>query len=414
MAETSKIKPVYKKSIKYLKRYRKVISGASTFSKLNHFGEGKTPFALTNGKGAYVWDADGNKYIDYVSCRGYIILGYNYPYVNKTIAKQLKNGIAYSLPHALEIEVAEMIRKRIPSAEMVRFGKNGNDVTSAALRLARYITKREHFLFCGYHGWQDWYISQTSMSGGVPKCLKNLGHSFIYNDIGSVEKLFNRFKGKVAAVIMEPTRFERPKNGFLEGVKKIAHKNGALLIFDEIVTGFRFHKNGAQKLFNVIPDITCIGKAMANGMPISAVVGKKEYMKKFPEVYYSLTSAGEALSLAAAKATMGVFDKIDVCGHLNKIGKELMDGLIALIDKYGLSDRMKVRGYPCYNNIYFLDDKHSKLNATYLMDFWTQEIAKRGILSCECHIMNLSHTEATTKKTLNVYDEVLPLVRELI
>ena len=252
------------------------------------------------------------------------------------------------------------------------------------------------------------------MNGGIPKCLRNLGHRFVYNDIESVEKLFNKLKGKVAAVIMEPTRFERPKDGFLESAKKIAHKNGALLIFDEIVTGFRFHKKGAQKLFNVIPDISCFGKAMANGMPMTAVVGKQEYMKKFPEIFYSLSSAGETLSLAAAKATMEVFDEIDVCGHLNKVGKELMSGLIALINKHGLGARMKVRGYPYYNNFYFTEDKHSKLDPTDLMDFWTQEIAKRGILSCECHIMNLSHTKATTEKTLYVYDEVISLVRELI
>ncbi|MFH1288886.1 MAG: aminotransferase class III-fold pyridoxal phosphate-dependent enzyme [bacterium] len=414
MPKINKIKPSYKQSVKYLERSRKVISGASTFSKLNHFGEGKTPFALTDGKGAYVWDVDGNKYIDYVSCRGYLILGYNYPYVTRAITKQLKDGVAYSLPHTLEIEVAEMLRERIPSAEMVRFGKNGNDATSAAIRLARHITKRDHFLFWGYHGWQDWYSSQTSMNGGVPKSLKNLGHRFVYNDIESVERLFNGLKGDVAAVIMEPTRFERPEKGFLENVKKLAHDNGALLIFDEIITGFRLQKKGAQKLFNVIPDITCLGKAMGNGMPISAVVGKKEYMKRFPEVFYSLTSAGEALSLAAAKATMEVFDKIDVCGHLDKIGKELMDELIVLIDKYGLSDRMKVRGYSCYSNFYFVEDKNSKLSPTGLMDFWTQEIAKRGILSCECHIMNLSHTKQTNKETLKVYDEVLPLVKDLI
>lgn len=404
----------YENSKIFLKRSRKVISGASTFSKLNHFGEGKTPFALTHGQGPYVWDVDRNKYIDYVSCRGYIILGYNYLYINKAIAEQLKDGIAYSLPHTLEIEVAEMIQRRIPSAEMVRFGKNGNDVTSAAVRLARYVTGREHILFSGYHGWQDWYVSQTSKSGGVPRCLKKLAQRFVYNDMDSLYKLFHKFKNKVAAVIMEPTRFEHPHTGFLEGVKELTHKNKALLVFDEVVTGFRFHKAGAQKLFKVTPDISCFGKAMANGMPLSAVVGKAKYMSKFPEIFFSLTSAGEALSLVAAKATMEVFDKIDVCGHLNKIGKPLMKGLEVLIKRYELNDRMKVVGYPCYNHFLFTEDEDSMINATVLMDYWTQEIAKRGILSCECHIMNLSHTEATTEKTLEVYKEVLPLVKKII
>jgi len=404
----------YKNSRKLLRKNKKYISGASTFSKLKHFEEGKTPFALSDAKGAYTWDVDGNKYIDYASCRGYVILGHKFKCVDNAIKEQIKSGIAFSLPHTLEMEVAEMLVNRIPSAEMVRFGKNGNDVTSAAIRLARHVTGKEHFLFSGYHGWQDWYISQTSMSGGIPKSIKKLGHRFTYNDIESVYKYFKEYKGKIAAIIMEPTRFEKPDRGFLAEVKKIAHKNGALLIFDEIVTGFRFHKQGAQKLFGVLPDLSTFGKAMSNGMPISAIVGKGEYMKRFPEVFFSLTSAGEALSLAAAKATIGFFDKNDVCGYLNKIGQPLMEGMDKLIQKYDLTDRMKIVGYPCYNHFLFLDDKNSNIDGNGLMDIFTQKIAQRGILACECHIMNYSHNEHTNKKTLRVYDEVLPLIKENI
>jgi len=404
----------YKKSKSYLERSNKIISGASTFSKLNHFGEGKTPFCLTHGSGPYVWDVDGNRYIDYVSSRGYVILGYNYPDVNQAIQAQLDKGIAFSLPHTLEIEVAEMLCERLPSAEMVRFGKNGSDVTSAAVRLARHITSRDHILFCGYHGWQDWYAGQTSMNSGIPYCYAELSHKFTYNDIDSLNKLLDQLKGKVAAVIIEPVRFERPKQDFLNQVKDLAHKNGAILIFDEIKSCFRYHKQGAEGLYGVIPDLSCIGKTIANGMPLSAVVGRREHMKRFPEVYYTLSSAGEALSLAATKATLETFDKADVCGQMSRVGGLLMDGFHDLIQKYDLGNLMHVIGFPCFHGFSFKACEDSKRNPTELINFWTQETTKRGILSCEAHFMSFSHTEETTAQTLKVYEEVLGLVREFV
>ena len=349
-----------------------------------------------------------------MSSRGYIILGYNYPDVNQAIQRQLENGIAFSLPHTLEIEVAEMLCDRLPSADMVRFGKNGNDVTSAAVRLARHITNRDHILFCGYHGWQDWYAGQTSMNSGVPGCYAELSHRFAYNDIESLSKLLDQLKGKVAAVIIEPVRFENPKQDFLNQVKDLTHKNGAILIFDEIKSCLRYHKQGAEGLYGVIPDLSCIGKAVANGMPLAAVVGSKEYMKRFPEVYYTLSSAGETLSLAAARATLGVFDDNDVCGRMDRVGGLLMDGFQGLMKKYDLGSQMKVTGFPCFHGFSFQAGKDSKRNPTELMEFWTQETTKRGILSCEAHFMSFSHTEETTAQTLNVYDEVLELVRDFI
>ena len=404
----------YEESKKYLDRSSQVISGASTFSKLNHFGEGKTPFCVTHGSGPYVWDVDGNRYIDYVSSRGYVILGYNYPDVNHGIQAQLDKGIAFSLPHFLEIEVAEMLCERLPSAEMVRFGKNGNDATSAAVRLARHITNRDHIAFCGYHGWPDWYAGQTSMNSGIPKCYAELSHRFTYNDIESLSRLFDQFKGEIAGVIIEPVRFESPKDGFLSQVKELAQKNGAILIFDEIKSCLRYHKQGAEGLYGVIPDLSCIGKAVANGMPLSAVVGSREYMAKFPEVYYTLSSAGEALSLAAAKSTLEVFDTVDVCGQMNRVGDLLMTGFQELIHKHSLEQQMRVIGFPCFHGFSFNFCEDSQKTPIELMEFWTQETTRRGILSCEAHFMSYSHTEETTSQTLKVYDEVLGLVRELL
>ena len=416
----------YSESIRYLNISKKYISGASTFSKLNHFGEGKTPFAVTKGDGAYVWDVDGNRYIDYVSSRGFNILGFNNKSVNSAIENQLNKGINFSLPHYLEIEVAEMLCNLFPSAEMVRFGKNGNDVTAAAVRLARFFTKRDHILYCGYHGWQDWYIIKTSMNGGIPKAIGDFTHGFPYNDLDSLKELFGKYSDNIAAVIMEPTRFVEPscyednctqttetvcQYNFLHKVKELTEKNGSILIFDEMVTGFRFSNTGAQGFFNVKPDLTCIGKALTNGLPLSAVFGSKKIMIKFTEIFFSLTSAGETLSLASAKAVLELIKNINVAEQLNNVGGKLLNGLDGLISKHGLDDVMVTMGYPCYNRYFFKDNDAFKLDSLQLMDFWTQEIAKRGILSCETHIMNYSHTNEMVEQTLNIYDDVLNLIK---
>ncbi|SVD56006.1 uncharacterized protein METZ01_LOCUS408860, partial [marine metagenome] len=199
---------------------------------------------------------------------------------------------------------------------------------------------------------------------------------------------------------------------FLHAVKDITEKNNAILIFDEIVTGFRHGNTGAQGYFNVMPDLTCIGKAVANGLPLSVVFGSEEIMRKFPEIFFSLTSAGEALSLAAAKAVLELIKKIDVSKHLNQVGGIVLDGLKKLIIKYELEDVMIAMGYPCYNRYFFKDNEGMRLNSLQLMELWTQEIAKRGILSCETHIMNYSHTNEMANETLNVYDEVLNLIKK--
>ena len=251
-----------------------------------------------------------------------------HPIVDDAIREQLENGIAFSLPTPLEIEVAEMLIERIPSADKVR-RKNGNDVTSAAVRLARCYTGKDHILFCGYHGWPDWYTSQTSKNGGIPTCISELSHRFAYNDIDSLHSLIGQYKSDIACIIMEPVigRVENPADQFLEKIRELATQLGIVLIFDEVVTGFRFHKFGAQTKFGVTPDLSCFGKAIANGMPFSTLVGKAEIMSKFDEVFYSLTNAGETLSLAAAKAVIEFYDQVDVPAYLAKSGEALRQGL---------------------------------------------------------------------------------------
>ena len=290
---------LYKKAIKIIPY------GSQTYSKgVKAFSDGVSPKFLARGKGCQVWDVDGNKFIDYVMGNQPLILGYADKEVNSAVKKQLDLGSTFSLSNKLEIDVAELLVKHIPDAEGARFGKNGADATTIAVRLSRAITKRDHIAFCGYHGWHDWFIGTTDLNSGVPKFNNQLAHAFTYNNLSSLEKIFSKFKNKIACVIMEPITVNGPicikktkdcsklckkycQNNFLSEVKKICKKNGSLLVFDEVVTGFRYSLGGAQKLTGVIPDLSCWAKAMSNGIPISAITGKWEYIKFLEKTFFS-------------------------------------------------------------------------------------------------------------------------------
>ncbi len=289
------------KSKAWLERAAEVIPGASqTFSKgSNQHVRGVAPIFLAKGKGCRVWDVDGNEYIDYIQGLLPNSLGYAHEGLNLAVAAQLSQGHSFSLPHPVEVELAERLTKVIPCAEKVRFGKNGSDATSGAVRAARAFTKRERIACCGYHGWQDWFIGSTTRNAGVPQAVR-IDASVRVQRPRITRKLLNEHKGEFAAVIMEPVNFWPPADGFLEGVKSLAHEHGAALIFDEICSGFHFGLGGAQKRFGVTPDMACFGKAMGNGFPISSIVGKAEVMRVFEDIFFSFTFGGEVASMAAA------------------------------------------------------------------------------------------------------------------
>jgi glutamate-1-semialdehyde 2,1-aminomutase/spore coat polysaccharide biosynthesis protein SpsF len=395
-----------RKNNSYLDRNNSVLASASTFSKLIILGTKTTPFCIVRGDGPYTWDVDNNKYIDYVIGLGPITLGHNHPKVNHAIAEQLENGTSFSLPSPLEIEVAEMLVDHIPSAEKVKFGKNGNDATSAAVRVSRYHTNKNHILFCGYHGWQDWYAGQTSMNGGVPDCVKEMSHRFIFNDLDSLTSLIEKYKDNVACIIMEAiTAKEQPKKGFLEEVRRIATENNIILIFDEVVTGFRFHKAGAQALYGVTPDLSCFSKAMGNGMPISALVGKEKIMADFKEIWYSITNAGEILSLAAAKAVIEFHDEVDVPKRLMESGSQLRQGLQKLIDEHDLSEDIKLLGHDCRFGVQFSEEND--------LVRWAELSASNGILTNGWFMLSYAHTADVIDETLEKYDEIMTSMKKI-
>lgn len=409
---TKNMKRKYNKSNQLFIKVNQIIPlAAQTFSKSYlQFIKGQAPLFITRGKGAKVWDVDGNEYIDFINGLLPVILGYQYRLVDEAIKKQLKKGIVFSLSSPLEYELAQILIKHIPGAEMVRFGKNGSDVTSGAIRLARAVTGREHVVVCGYHGWHDWYIGSTARNLGVPKSTQKLTHKFEYNNIESLEKILKKYK--IAAVIMEPMNYVEPEKGFLQKVKNLAHKHGALLIFDEIITGFRYNLGGAQKLFGVIPDLACFGKSMANGMPISALVGRKKYMSKVDDIFYSFTMGGEALSLAAAIATINELEKKRVVPYIWKLGKYLQDNTNKLLKENNLDKIMKVQGKPCWQ--VFIIKPYKKYSDLEIKSYIQQELLQAGFLWYGQHNMSYSHTKKDINRLLKVYAKVFKDLKKLL
>jgi glutamate-1-semialdehyde 2,1-aminomutase/spore coat polysaccharide biosynthesis protein SpsF len=406
------MKKKFEKSINWLKRTKRVIPAASqTFSKsYTQFSVGASPLFLTKGKGAYVWDVDGNKYLDYQMALCPVILGYDYPEVTKAVREQLKKGVSLSLPSPLETLLAEKICLIVPSAEMVRFAKNGSDATSGTIRVARAYTGREIIACCGYHGWQDWYIGTTTRNKGVPRSTKKLTKTFKYNDIRSLEKIFKTYPDKIAAVIMEPMGIEWPKNNFLEKVKNICYKNGALLIFDEIVTGFRLSLGGAQEYFRVIPDLSCFGKSVANGFPLSFVCGKKEIMKEFEEIFFSFTFGGELASIVAALATLKVLEKKPVIKYITEIGYQLQNAYNQLSQKIGLFQHTQAIGYGSRHVINFKNPSTGEEDLL-MKTVFQQELVKKGILFGGSNNLSFSHSAKDIEKTIKVYKEILRIIK---
>lgn len=384
----------YSKSNSLLKEAKQLIPVASqTYSKsYKYYVEGAAPAFLEKGKDAYVWDVDGNRYTDFVMGLGAVTVGYCDKRINSSVIEQLKKGASFSQPTALEIELAKKMVSLIPCAEMVKFLKNGSDATSAAVRLARAYTGREIIACCGYHGWQDWYIGSTENDRGVPLAAKNLIKAFEYNNIKSLENIFSKNKGNVAAVILEPVQLDFPKDNFLNKVKELAHKNKALLIFDEVVTGFRISVKGAQDYFGVIPDLAAFGKGMGNGFSISALVGRKDVMRLIEErAFISTTFGGEAVSLAGALATINILQKDINLKHFWNLGEYFIDSANKLIRKENLQKVAKVSGLAPHCGIVF--NNFGNFNSLELLSVFQQRMIREGFLTIGINNFCLSHTK---------------------
>ena len=414
MTSKKNSKPNIVRSNEIYELAKKIIpAGTQTYSKgVSQFVEGFSPKYLDHGKGAYVWDVDGNKYLDYIMGCHPLVLGYSDPDVNAAVIKQLEKGSTFSLMNELEVSVSKLLVDIIPCAEMVRFGKNGADATTAGVRVARAVTGRDHIAYCGYHGWHDWYIANTDLNSGIPDFNKKLAHSFSYNNLDSLEKVFKEYPDQVAIVIMEPLTVLKPKNNFLHEVQKMAKHYGAILMFDEIITGFRFSLGGAQDLLGVTPDLSSFGKGISNGIPLSALVGKKEYMEALDKTFFSFTYGGDCIGLSAAEACIPKLQRENVPDHLWNVGKVLKDGFNQLAATHNLEEFMQCIGYPCRSIISF--NGRGKYNELELKSILQQELVRRGILWTGYHALSWTHTSKEINLTLNAYDESMSVVKNIM
>lgn len=369
--------------------------GAQTFSKSKlMFPEGAAPLFVTHGDGGYVFDVDGNDYIDLVGGLLPNILGYRDPDVDTAIRDQLSRGISMSLATGLEHDLADRLIKHIPSAEMARYGKNGSDVTTAAVRLARHITGRDNVMVGGYHGWHDWSMAVSERRNGIPGDVQALSDHVLRGHLHLKH---------TAAVIVEPEFYEKEE---LQALQAECIKTDTILIFDEIITGFRCGLGGLQAVHGVTPDLSTFGKAMANGMPISALVGAEKYMKRLPEISFSGTFFGETLSIAAAIATIDKLEKYEVPVLLNKIGSMLQTNINEIVDRHGIREHIHVYGRPELNRIFF---KNNGIQSLFI-----QEMAKRGILIIGSHNTCYAHTSHESRRILNAWEEIAEIVAKAV
>ena len=383
--------------------------GAQTFSKsCTSIPYKAAPLYVSHADGCRMWDVDGNEYVDFVNALAAVTLGYQDSDVNCAVMEQMKSGVTFSISHPIETFVAEQIIKLVPSAEKVRFAKNGTDATSAAIRVARAYTGRDHVGVCGYHGWQDWFIGTTSRNGGVPVAVSDLSHTFTFNDVPSLNALFENFPNNLAAIIMEPMNTTYPKDGFLETVRQLCNKNGTLLVFDETITGFRFSAGGAQELFSVTPDLTTLGKGIANGYPLSALVGSHQVMQVVEDIFFSGTFGGETLSLAAAKAVLSKIQDKPVIQTLHQLGVALIDGVQNLIGRYEISHFLQITGHPSWSFLQFSSTKKS--TNFELKTLFIQEIMKRGYYTLGTHNLSYAHSMAEITGLLGAYEKVFEVL----
>ena len=415
-----------RKSLEMFKEAERLIPGGSQLLSRRpiRFAYGVSPIFAERAKGAYFWDIDGNKYLDMTMAVNTAILGYCDPDVDKAVMKQIKKSTIFSILHPVEVELAKEIIKVVPCAEMVRFGKSGGEADAVAIRIARGFTGRDKVVFCGYHGWHDWYIAANLESPdtlnkhllpnvptkGVPKCLKGTAIPFEYNNLASLKEVLEKNKKEVACIIMEACRTTLPQKGFLEGVKELAHRYGALLIFDEINTGFRLALGGAQEFYGITPDIAVFGKDIANGYPLTAVVGRRDVMQASKDMFISSTFWDDTSTMAAGLVCIRKIKKEKVIEHIWKMGEYYVKGCKDIVQKLGIKAELK--GLSCMTSIVFDYEDKSFVNG--LNTLYCQELAKRGIFAGGYFPVSFAHKEEEIDKILEAVEGALFIMKKAI
>lgn len=412
----------FKKSDEYRLRIHDLIpGGAHTYSKGDDQFPQLSPAAITHGKGCYVWDVDGNKYIECLGGLASVSLGHAYEPVIERVAEELKKGNNFSRPSVIEREMAERFLALVKVHDMIKFAKNGSVVTTAAVKLARAYTGRklvarpaEH----PFYSYDDWFIGSTDVKSGIPSDISNLTVMYKADDLASLTELFEKYPGQIACVISEPEKMNVLPENYLRDAIDLAHKHGALWIMDEMITGYKTDYPGSMKKYNVVPDMTTWGKGIANGFSFCCLTGKQEVMElggirnKGKEKLFliSTTHGGETCSIAAGLATMDEFEKHPVVAHNQAMGQRFIDGSARIIASHGLTHSIKNLQFNWHASLGYFDNEGN--NSFGLRTLFHQELVRQGVLFQGIFCANYSHTEKEVDYILEAIDEACKVYKK--
>ena len=412
----------FQESLKLNKKFNHLIPGGGhTYAKGDDQFPESMPVYIERGQGCHIWDVDGNEYIEYAMGLRSVTLGHNFKPVVDAAYRQMLKGTNFGRPARIELECAEAFLGIIQNAEMVKFSKNGSDSTDGAIKIARAYTGRDMVGICADHPFfsvSDWFIGTTPMNSGIPKVIPDMTAKFHYNDLNSIEKMFAEYPGKIACIILEPEKYDPPVDDFLNKAKEICHKNGALFILDEMITGFRWHNGGAQKLYNVDPDLSTFGKALGNGFSIAALAGKREFLdlggiyhKKERVFLNSTTHGAETHALAAAIATINFYQENDVIDVLYEQGRKLKEGVNKVSRDLGIADKVSIIGPDCCS-VYTTRDQEGNPSQPFRTLF-IQEQMKRGLLM-PSSIVSYSHSDIDIAVTIDRLYEAMIVYKKAL
>jgi glutamate-1-semialdehyde 2,1-aminomutase len=401
--------------------HRLIPGGAHTYAKGDDQYPINAPPFLVRGSGCHVWDAQGREYIEYGMGLRAVGLGHAFPSVIEAAHRGMCQGLNFTRPSTLETQCAQQLLNLIPSADMVKFAKNGSDVTTAAVKLARAYTGRDRVAICAdqpFFSTDDWFIGKTPMNDGIPQAIRDLTVTFRFNDIQSVRDLFAKYANEISCVLLEAATAVEPAPGFLQDLRQLCTDKGALLVLDEMITGFRWNLHGAQRVYNIVPDLSTFGKAIGNGFAVSALVGKREFMERgglrhsHERVFLlSTTHGAETLALAAAMETMNVYENQGVIEHMYRQGERLRRGIEAAVAAERLQEHVVVLGRPC-NLVYATRDQQKQPSQAFRALF-LQELIRHGVIAPSL-VVSFSHSDLDIDKTIDAVTQALRVYRSAL
>lgn len=401
--------------------HRLIPGGAHTYAKGDDQYPVEAPGFIARGSGCHVWDVDGNEFIEYGMGLRSVGLGHAYPAILEAVRAQLELGSNFTRPAPIEVECAQALLAAVPGHDCVKFAKDGSATTSAAVKLARAFTGRDLVAICGDHPFfssDDWFIGTTAVNAGIPEAIRRLTVTFRYGDLTDLERVFSAHPNQIACVMMEAARTEEPAPGYLPDVRSLCHRHGALFILDEMITGFRWARGGAEQVYGVTPDLAAFGKAMANGFALSALVGRREIMAlggldhKHERVFLlSTTHGAETHALAAGIATMREYETQPVISTLYARGARLRAGISAAVASLDLSTHFRLAGRDC-NLVFSTLDAEGQASQEFRTLF-LQEMVDRGVIA-PSFVVSFSHTPEDIDATVTAAGEALEVYRDAI